>query len=155
MLGCSFQQLRARLYHAIQRSRTDVEHDFFYQLPCPRLTPGNPYFDAIVPRAARLTCTRPEFADLWQQVMGEPWDESKGATDPAERQPLRDELDALVAHLYGLSRDDFAHILGTFPLVFPDNDDGRRRRKRCWRCMMAWRQRCRVGMIGWSPGACT
>ena len=27
-------------------------------------------------------------------------------------------------HLYGLSRDDFAHILGTFPLVFPDDDAG-------------------------------
>ena len=86
-------------------------------------------FDAIVPRAARLTCTRPEFAGLWQQVMGEPWDESKGAAGPAARQALRDELDALVAHLYGLSRHDFAHILGTFPLVFPDNDDGQRKKE--------------------------
>ncbi len=40
-------------------------------------------------------------------------------TDPATRQQLRNELDALVAHLYGLSRDEFSHILGTFPLVFP------------------------------------
>lgn len=88
-------------------------------LPIPRLTSGNPFFDALVPRAARLTCTTHHFADLWQQVMGAPWDESTGATDPAERQRLRDEIDALVAHLYGLSRDDFAHILGTFPLVFP------------------------------------
>ena len=51
--------------------------------------------------------------------MGTPWDASSGATDPAERQRLRDEIDAIVAHLYGLSRADFAHILGTFPLVFP------------------------------------
>lgn len=98
------------------------------ELPIPRLMAGNPYFDAIVPRAARLTCTRPEFAGLWQQVMGKPWDESTGAADPAARQALRDELDALVAHLYGLSRDDFAHILGTFPLVFPENDDGWRKK---------------------------
>ena len=108
---------------------TTVNMFYVYQLPLPRLNPGNPYFDAIVPRAARLTCTRPEFAGLWQQVMGEPWDQSKAAADPAARQALRDELDALVAHLYGLSRDDFAHILGTFPLVFPDNDDGRRKKK--------------------------
>lgn len=100
----------------------------FYQLPLPRLTSGNPYFDAIVPRAARLTCTRPEFADLWGQVMGEPWTEASGATDTAERQQLRDELDAIVAHLYGLSRDDFDHILGTFPLVFPDDETGRTKR---------------------------
>ncbi len=93
-------------------------------LPLPRLTAGNPYFEAIVPRAARLTCTTPAFAALWQEVMGEPWDETKGATDPAQRQQLRNELDALVAHLYGLNRADFAHILGTFPLVFPSTPEG-------------------------------
>jgi hypothetical protein len=94
------------------------------QLPVPRLTAGHPLFDAIVPRAARLTCTRPAFAALWQEVMGEAWTEASGATNPAERQALRDELDALVAHLYGLSRDDFAHVLEAFPLVFPATPAG-------------------------------
>ena len=102
---------------------------YMYQLPLPRLNPGNPFFDAIAPRAARLTCTRVEFADLWREVMGEDWDESSGATDSAERQRLRDEIDAIVAHLYGLSRADFDHILGTFPLVFPDDDEGWRKRE--------------------------
>jgi hypothetical protein len=97
-------------------------------LPIPRLRPGDTFFDAIVPRAARLTCTRAEFTDLWHQVMGETWDESKGAIDPVERQRLRAEIDAIVAHLYGLSRADFDHILGTFPLVFPDDETGRRKR---------------------------
>ena len=96
---------------------THVSMFYAYQLPMPRLDVGNAYFDAIVPRAARLTCTRPEFADLWQSVMGEAWDESKGATDPAERQKLRNEIDAIVAHLYRLTEADFTHILGTFPLV--------------------------------------
>lgn len=112
-----------------QKIATTVNMFYMYQLPLPRLLPGNPYFDAIVPRAARLTCTRAEFADLWQQVMGSAWDESCGATDPAERQRLRDEIDALVAHLYGLSRADFDHILGTFPLVFPNTDEGWRKRQ--------------------------
>ncbi len=40
-----------------------------------------------------------------------------GTTDPTERAKLRAELDGLVAHLYGLSEAEFAHILGTFPLV--------------------------------------
>ena len=53
---------------------------------------------------------------------------SAGATDPAERQRLRDEIDALVAHLYGLTRDEFAHILGAFPLVFPDNAAGQQKK---------------------------
>ncbi len=124
----------------IARFKVDKHVTLFVmkQLPVPRLNPGNPYFDAIVPRAARLTCTRVEFADLWQAVMGESWDESKGATDPAERQRLRDEIDAIVAHLYGLSREDFDHILGTFPLVFPDNDAGRARRESLLGVFEAW-----------------
>lgn len=60
--------------------------------------------------------------------MGEPWPDDPYICPPprsgdpeieALRQRLRDEIDALVAHLYGLSREDFAHILSTFPLVFP------------------------------------
>ncbi|MCC6602534.1 MAG: N-6 DNA methylase [Anaerolineae bacterium] len=93
-------------------------------LPIPRLTAGHPVFDAIVPRAARLSCTSPAFAPLWQAVMGTPWSPSHAATDPATRQHLRDELDALVAHLYGLTRDELAHILATFPLVFPPTPEG-------------------------------
>ncbi|MFZ3254245.1 MAG: hypothetical protein WA133_08200, partial [Syntrophales bacterium] len=30
---------------------------------------------------------------------------------------LRAEIDACVAHLYGLTRDDFAYILDTFPVL--------------------------------------
>ena len=97
--------------------------------PLPRLTVGNPYFDAIVPRAARLTCTSAAFADLWQSVMATPWQESQAATDPGQRQQLRDELDAIIAHLYGLSRTDFAHILGTFPLVFPNDPAGEQKKE--------------------------
>ncbi len=82
--------------------------------------------------------TRAEFADLWQGVMGSAWDESCGATDPAERQRLRDEIDAIVAHLYGLSRADFDHILGTFPLVFPNTDDGWQKRQALLDVYNAW-----------------
>ena len=37
--------------------------------------------------------------------------------DTGDRAQLRAEIDAYVAHLYGLSRDDFAYILGTFPVL--------------------------------------
>ncbi len=114
---------------------------YIYSLPVPRLMPGHSYFDAIVQRAARLVCTRAEFADLWQSVMGDSDDsplhlwggvgggDTVGGGVEAERQHLRDEIDALVAHLYGLSVSDFAHILGTFPLVFPSDDAGRRKKE--------------------------
>lgn len=60
--------------------------------------------------------------------MGEAWTPASGVTDPAARQHLRDELDALVAHLYGLSHAEFAHILGAFPLVIPEDAAGRARK---------------------------
>jgi len=37
--------------------------------------------------------------------------------DTGDRTQLRAEIDAYVAHLYGLSRDDFAYILDTFPVL--------------------------------------
>lgn len=37
--------------------------------------------------------------------------------DTGDRAQLRAEIDAFVAHLYGLSRDDFAYILDTFPVL--------------------------------------
>ncbi|MFH1881651.1 MAG: DNA methyltransferase [Planctomycetota bacterium] len=37
--------------------------------------------------------------------------------DTGDRVQLRAEIDAYVAHLYGLSRDDFAYILDTFPVL--------------------------------------
>lgn len=43
----------------------------------------------------------------------------QGVTDGVERAKLRAELDGLIAHLYGLTESEFAHLLTTFPLV-PD-----------------------------------
>ncbi len=37
--------------------------------------------------------------------------------DTGDRAQLRAEVDAYVAHLYGLSRDDFSYILDTFPVL--------------------------------------
>jgi len=43
--------------------------------------------------------------------------EGHGVTDEGERARLRAELDGIIAHLYGLTETEFAHILSTFPLV--------------------------------------
>ncbi len=102
---------------------TNINIFILKQLPIPRLTSGSQPFDSIVKRAAALTCTTPAFADLWQTVTGKAW-KRPSANTAANRQQLRDELDAIIAHLYGLSRDDFAHILSTFPLVFPETAVG-------------------------------
>jgi hypothetical protein len=42
--------------------------------------------------------------------------------DPARRLVLRAELDAAFFHLYGLSRDDAAYILDTFPIVKKEDE---------------------------------
>jgi hypothetical protein len=109
---------------------THMNLSIMEQLPMPRLKAGNPTFESIVERATRLTCTHPDFAQLWESVMGTAWDASQAVTEPLARQALRDELDALVARLYGLSRSDFDHLLGTFPQVFPPNEQGRDKRER-------------------------
>jgi len=81
----------------------------------PRLMPGDRFFDAIVRRAAQLICTAPEYDDLAAEVgLGS---HHNGVTDPAGRAKLRAELDGIIAHIYGLSEDEFAYVLSAFPLV--------------------------------------
>ena len=99
------------------RSRVTTNLNFFFleQLAIPRLTGEDVLFGLIVSRAARLICTTPEFDELAKSVGLKGYQD--GASDPSERAKLRAELDGLVAHLYGLSEEEFTHILGTFPLV--------------------------------------
>lgn len=96
-----------------QKITSHLNMFYVYQVPMPRLTTSVPVFPLIVTRAARLTCTTPEF-DALAKAIGL---ERHQPLDPAERARLRAELDGLVAHLYGLTEAEFAHILGTFPLV--------------------------------------
>lgn len=88
---------------------------YIYQLPVPRLPEQDPAFAPIVERAARLICTTPEFDTLAKEVgLGS---HENGVTDLIERAKLRAELDGMIAHLYGLTEEEFMHILSTFPLV--------------------------------------
>ncbi|MEW6187288.1 MAG: DNA methyltransferase [Thermodesulfobacteriota bacterium] len=101
------------------RQKVTAHCNMFYvfQVPMPRLTKKDPAFWPIVTRAARLICTTQEFDDLAKEVGLKSHNEA--ATDPVERGRLRAELDGLIAHLYGLTEEEFAYILTTFPLV-PD-----------------------------------
>jgi hypothetical protein len=100
-----------------QRVTTNLTFVTLYQLPMPRLSESDPMFGQIVERVACLVCTTSEFDALAKAVgIGS---HKYGVTDPVKRSVLRAELDGLVAHLYGLTEAEFAHILSTFPLV-PD-----------------------------------
>ena len=105
-----------------QSVTTTLNMFFIYQLPVPRLKESDPRFSLVAERAARLICTTPEFDDLAREVGLVALPAGVGAshygvTNPIERASLRAELDGLVAHLYALTENEFAHILGTFPLV--------------------------------------
>ena len=88
---------------------------YLYQLPVPRLPSSDPRCMSIAKRAARLLCVDAAYDGLARDVGLE--SHKNGTTDPSARARLRAELDGLIAHLYGLSEDEFAHILKTFPLV--------------------------------------
>ncbi len=94
-----------------------VNFSFFIVKQLPFLPPETyteDLLNRIVPRVLELTYTawdmQPFARDLGYE--GDPfiWDEER-------RAQLRAELDGIYAHLYGISRDDFAYILDTFPIV--------------------------------------
>ncbi|EIJ43378.1 hypothetical protein BegalDRAFT_2535, partial [Beggiatoa alba B18LD] len=90
---------------------------YVYQLVIPRLTATDPIFNEIVRRTAQLICTTPDYDDLRAELNATGFKDLQGQTDPTQRAQLRAELDALIAHLYGLTDEELTHILNTFPLV--------------------------------------
>lgn len=105
------------------------------------------YFDQIVPRATRLICTTDAFADLWKKVYCLEWNclsVKDGGTSILEdwnkltpiwkkecgtygwddtkhdiecRAQLRCEIDALIALLYELNKEELEFLLSSFPIV--------------------------------------
>jgi hypothetical protein len=125
MLSCEQRLFLAATFNSFvfdfqlrQKVSANVSFFYVYQIPIPRLTRADAAFRPLVERAARLVGTSAEFDDLLREVFGpKATHHTHGATDPADRQRLRAESDALVAQLYALTEDEFTHILATFPLV--------------------------------------
>jgi hypothetical protein len=115
LLVCSF--FNSFVLDWLLRTKVSSTVNFFYvyQLPVPRLTEKDPYFQEIVERAAKLICTTAEYDELAREV-GLTSHEN-GITDERERGKIRAELDGIIAHLYGLTETEFSHILSTFPIV--------------------------------------
>lgn len=98
-----------------QSVTTNLTTFFVYNNPIPKIPAADPRFGQLVGRVARLTCTTEEFDQLAKRVGLK--SHKQGATDPLERARIRAEIDGLVAHLYGLTEDEFAHVLRQFPIV--------------------------------------
>ena len=75
----------------------------------------------IAHASLRLTCNHEGYAALWSEQLGDIWREphSTVPTWPVlnnkdRRWQVRSAVDAIVARSYGLSRDQYAHVLSTF-----------------------------------------
>lgn len=101
-------------------------------LPFPRLVRGDPRAHRIIASVLRLVCTGPEMNNLWNMMAEKgyapPLEEGNvvpGSLGSDERLRLIAAIEAEVAMLFGLSRDEVAYILDTFPIV-------RKRDEKCY-----------------------
>jgi len=90
-----------------------TESDFWYPSSAPIDTYG-PAYEQEIRRQLRDKAS--EITPEWGPHCGV-HDRLPDRRDTGDRAQLRAEIDAYVAHLYGLSRDDFAYILDTFPVL--------------------------------------
>ena len=104
-------------YYIRQIVSQNINMFYIYQLPVPRIKSTEKWYKYIVERVAKLICTIEEFANLWKGVTKKDWNDKVAAVSEDERNKLRAEIDSIVAHLYGLSEEEFSHILTTFPLA--------------------------------------
>jgi hypothetical protein len=88
---------------------TDVNYFLLNPAPVPRPSREDSFWQTAVELAGRLAAPDDRFAE-WADAVGVEW----GPLDAHEKQGMIDELDALVAHLYGLSSDQLTHIFETF-----------------------------------------
>jgi len=78
-------------------------------LPIPRPERTDPLWRRTVELAGRLACPDERFAE-WAGEVGVEW----GPLGPDEKDALTHELDAVVAHLYGLNEAQLVHVFETF-----------------------------------------
>jgi hypothetical protein len=81
----------------------------FNPLPIPRARRADDRWQRSVALAGRLACPDDRFA-TWAKAVGV----KVGVVQEAEKNDMIQELDAVVAHLYGLSEPQLRHIFETF-----------------------------------------
>ena len=98
-------------YFLRQKVSANVNMFYFLQTPVPRLSSGKE-FDFVVKKVAQLVCTTGEFSELKKEIGIE-----HALTNENDRALARAQLDAAVAKIYGLTKDELAFVLQHFPNV--------------------------------------
>jgi len=95
-----------------QKMSTNINFNFFLELPIPSSGQAGAYYEQIAKKAAQLVATTGEFEQLKKEI-GIP----HGITEENDRLLARAQLDAMVAKLYGITKEELAHILEKFPIA--------------------------------------
>ena len=93
------------------RRFVEINLNFFILdgFPIPRPNRDNSLWERTVQLAGRLACPDDHFAE-WATAVGVEW----GPITEDEKEQMIFELDAVVAHLYGLNETQLTHIFETF-----------------------------------------
>ena len=97
-------------YFTRQTVKDHVNKRHLVKLHIPRIKKGDAFFNELVKRSALLTCTGAVFNDLADEI----GIKRGGVKEQSERWRIQAEIDAMVAHIYGLTREEYSHILSTF-----------------------------------------
>ncbi len=96
-------------WYARRFVETHVNYFVFNPFPVPRPARDDPLWQRAVSLAGRLACPDERFA-AWADAVGVPW----GPLATGEKEDMIRELDAVVAHLYGLGERQLIHVFETF-----------------------------------------
>ena len=116
-------------WYARRLVETNVNFFIINPFPIPRPPRENPGWKRVVELAGRLACPDDRFA-AWAGTVGV----ECGALATDEKEDRIHELDAVVAHLYGLTEHQLIHIFETFHKGWDHQDrlDGVLRHYRSW-----------------------
>ena len=96
-------------WYARRFVETHVNYFVFNPFPVPRPARTNRNWQRVVQLVGRLACPDDRFAE-WAEKVGV----GCGPLPPDEKDDMIHELDAVVAHLYGLDDHQLVHIFETF-----------------------------------------
>ena len=104
-------------WYARRVTEVNLTFHIIDDFPIPRPQNNDSLRDRIEILAGRLACPDERFADWAKEV-----EVDYGPLPSKEKHNMINELDAVVAHLYGLSKDQLVHIFETFHLGWDYQD---------------------------------